>query len=210
MHHCRYSLLISGQMSNQLGKGAEESGGYFSKLMQEYDGVIISGTYFAKYNLALKSKEIGAKPPLQIVVASSSNAPLCLPVMTTKSEAIVFKDRDAIVDQATEKNLHEMDIDIVVLDRMDLGLILDHCGKRGLCNVLVDFRGGCNDFVKVVREGLEEGLCQKLIIELLPVFEGKEASSIVGLDDLAETRLSLRDLQAKVLNRSIVVDGYIF
>ncbi|KAL5994814.1 hypothetical protein ACLOJK_024871 [Asimina triloba] len=164
----RYSISFSGRIMNKLGKGAEEPGGYYSQLLQEYDGVIMSSTLLAENATVPASQEVGANQPLQIVLGKASNSPLCLPALTMESSipATVFLDDSTAVDPTTDQNLHQLGIETVVMERMDLNTIVDFCGRRGLCSILLDLRGDSNDFDEVLEIGFKEGLLQKVVMEL--------------------------------------------
>ncbi|XP_056175801.1 riboflavin biosynthesis protein PYRD, chloroplastic-like [Syzygium oleosum] len=63
----RYSISLNGQVSDHLGEGAIDSGGYYSKLLQEYDAVILSSTSLSDKPALPNSQEPGANQPLRIV-----------------------------------------------------------------------------------------------------------------------------------------------
>jgi diaminohydroxyphosphoribosylaminopyrimidine deaminase/5-amino-6-(5-phosphoribosylamino)uracil reductase len=63
----RFSMSLDGGILDDLGDGAAEEGGYYSKMLQQYDGVIVSDQTLYD-NLNLLSSEAGAKQPLRIVV----------------------------------------------------------------------------------------------------------------------------------------------
>ncbi|KAK6918392.1 Cytidine and deoxycytidylate deaminase domain [Dillenia turbinata] len=71
----RYSLSVNGHILDELGEGAKESGGYYSKLLQEYDAVIFSPLLLSDVSFLL-SKEPGANQPLQIVIAKNPISPV--------------------------------------------------------------------------------------------------------------------------------------
>lgn len=67
----RYTLSVSGSLSDQVGEEAMASGGYYSQLLQEYDAVILSSALLAQTSSVAASNEPGAKKPLQIIIAKS-------------------------------------------------------------------------------------------------------------------------------------------
>ncbi|XP_068641478.1 riboflavin biosynthesis protein PYRD, chloroplastic [Aristolochia californica] len=204
----RYSLSVNGLFQGRLGQGADELGGYYSKLLQEYDGIIISTASLSQYSIYPRSREIGAKQPLQIIVATSSHSPLCLPVPDT-NQAVVFKHRDVIFESSTESNLHRLGIEIITLDQMELGLILDYCGQRGLCSVLVDQRGDCGGFEEIIDQGLEKRLLQKVVAELLPLWARNSDSNVIREEDLGQKLIPLENLKSKASGASVLLEGYI-
>ncbi|KAE8720878.1 Riboflavin biosynthesis protein PYRD [Hibiscus syriacus] len=61
----RYSLSVNGHLLDQLGEGVTEAGGYYSKLLQESDAIIVSGSLTEKLSSSM-SQEPVANQPLQI------------------------------------------------------------------------------------------------------------------------------------------------
>ncbi|KAK8339526.1 hypothetical protein V6Z12_A08G039900 [Gossypium hirsutum] len=63
----RYSLSVNGHFLDQLGEGVTEASGYYSKLLQEYDAIILSGTLSEKFSSPTSQepvKEIAAEADL--------------------------------------------------------------------------------------------------------------------------------------------------
>ncbi|XP_077241857.1 cytidine/deoxycytidylate deaminase family protein [Tasmannia lanceolata] len=208
----RYSLSFSGRILNQLSREAQESGGYYSQILQEHDGIIISGTSLAESSTFPSSQEMGSNQPLQIIIATSPNSPFHLPTPLTSQTAsrmIVFTDRSTVFDPSTESNLHQQGIETVVLDRVELGPILDYCGGQGLCSVLIDLRGDFEELKELVGEGLEKGMLQKVVMEICPSWDESEGSSVLLLKKLDKKSMKLKDLKSRISKESVVVEGYI-
>ncbi|KAG9443326.1 hypothetical protein H6P81_014666 [Aristolochia fimbriata] len=203
----RYSLSLNGLFQSQLGLGADELGGYYSKLLQEYDGIIISGASLAQYSTYPRSREIGAKQPLQIIVATSSSFPIHLPVPDT-NEAVVFKLKSTVLEPSTESNLHRLGIEIITLDQMELGQIFSYCGQQGLCSVLVDQRGDCSDFEEIIDKGIEQRLLQKMVAELLPLWAKDSDSDAIRVEGLGQKWIPLEDLKSQASGVSVLLEGY--
>eukprot|EP00262_Sarcandra_glabra_P007874 TRINITY_DN20964_c0_g1_i1.p1 TRINITY_DN20964_c0_g1~~TRINITY_DN20964_c0_g1_i1.p1 ORF type:complete len:435 (+),score=75.68 TRINITY_DN20964_c0_g1_i1:226-1530(+) len=208
----RYSLSFNGRILSQLGQGAKESSGYYSQLLQEYNGVIMSSTSFTENFTFLASKETGTNEPLLVIIAKSSNSPICLPTFSTgdATRVIIFADKNTVVDPQTELNLHQNGVELVVSDRINLSLILDYCVHRGLCNVLVDLRGDSGDFGEIIEEGFDGGLLQKVVMDICPVWGGHEEHAGVMLEKSLEKKSRrLRDVETRISKESVVVEGYI-
>ncbi|KAJ8573156.1 hypothetical protein K7X08_009667 [Anisodus acutangulus] len=198
----RYSLSIEGGFTDQLGAEVMESGGYYSKLLQEYDAVVVSSFLLsAKYSV-LSSKEPGAKQPLQIVLAKSSGS-LQLPAVTTdtSSKTIIFSDKEI----AVEFEESQRGIETVVLDRMNLTAILEHCKRQGFCSVMLDLRGNYADFVEILQEGFEQNLFQKVIVEVLPILGGNSKEAFKYM----QQNRRLKNLTSRTLGESILLEGYL-
>ncbi|KAL1059961.1 hypothetical protein V6Z11_1Z139500 [Gossypium hirsutum] len=132
----RYSLSVNGHFLDQLGEGVTEAGGYYSKLLQEYDAIILSGSLSEKFS-SPTSQEPGANQPLRIVVANNPDKEI-----------------------AAEADLARKGIEAVVLDQINLIPILEHCRCQGLCSILLDMRGSIRDLEELVRETIEQNVLQ--------------------------------------------------
>ncbi|MBA0679292.1 hypothetical protein Goari_011068 [Gossypium aridum] len=198
----RYSLSVNGHFLDQLGEGVTEAGGYYSKLLQEYDAIILSGSLSEKFS-SPTSQEPGTNQPLRIVVA---NNPGQFPSLTTEaSKTIVFADKVI----AAEADLARKEIETVVLDRINLTPILEHCRCQGLCSILLDMRGSIRDLEELVRETIEQNVLQKIVVEVLPYWDESDgAESLVVLNGLVK-RLEVKNLRSETSNRSLVVEGYL-
>ncbi|XP_059312669.1 riboflavin biosynthesis protein PYRD, chloroplastic [Lycium ferocissimum] len=197
----RYSLSIDGDLSDQLGAEVMESGGYYSKLLQEYDAVVVSAFLLTTNYSVLSSKEPGAKQPLHIVLAKSSGS-LQLPSVTdTSSKTIILSDKEI----AVEFEESQRGIETVVLDRMNLTAILEHCKRQGLCSVMLDLRGNSADFEEILQEGFDQNLIQKVIVEVLPVLGGSGKRAFKYM----QQNRRLKNLTSRTIGESILLEGYL-
>ncbi|KAJ6796453.1 riboflavin biosynthesis protein PYRD, chloroplastic [Iris pallida] len=196
----RYSLSPNGRIVNQLGKGAEESGGYYSKLLQEYDAVVVPRSMLTAS--LPSSQETGAKQPLHIIIASGVSSSLHLPVsiMESADQIIVLADKSTIVEPESKG------IEVIVLEKFSLSSILDFCGRLGFCSILFDLRGDDECFIELIRDGIQEHLVQKVVVEIPSFTERSEETSILPFGDKS---LQLKDLQSRNSNENVIVEGYI-
>ncbi|XVF22558.1 hypothetical protein REPUB_Repub12eG0182100 [Reevesia pubescens] len=198
----RYSLSVNGCLLDQLGDGVTEAGGYYSKLLQEYDAIILSGSLTEKFSIP-KSQEPGANQPLQIVIASN---PGQLPALTKEaSKMIIFSDKEIAIGA----DFAQKGIEAVNLDRIDLTSILEYCKHQGLCSVLLDMRGSFDDLEELLGEAIDQNVLQKIVLEMLPFWdESNGGESLLALNSLVK-RLEVKNLQSKISNQSIVLEGYL-
>lgn len=202
----RYSLSVDGFLTDELGEGVTESGGYYSRLLQENDAVILSSTSIEKYSFPL-SNESRANQPLQIVIVKNPTSPIRVPIIPTDvtSKVIIFTDRETGVTQETA----QQGIETVVLDRLSLSVILEYCKGRGICSVLVDLRGNLDDYKEILRDGFEQNLLQKFVAEALPVSGGtKEEEFTTTLRNLVKS-VSLKNLNSRVPGKNLLLEGYL-
>ena len=202
----RYSLSVNGQIVDQLGEGAAESGGYYSRLLQEYDAFIVSSASITNKFSVSESQEPGANQPQWIVAATDPNSSLQVSNFPSEAAAklIIFADNKGIV----EPKLADKGIEIVVLDQMSLDAILEYCKRQGFCSVLIDLRGSADDVKELLQEGFEKNLLQKIVVEVLPVWaESDDKNSSVVLKNLGR-KLDMKKLQPKISGKSVLLEGY--
>ncbi|OEL37528.1 Riboflavin biosynthesis protein PYRD, chloroplastic [Dichanthelium oligosanthes] len=196
----RATLSANGIVTNQIGKGADQSGGYYSQLMKEYDGVIISSD-LAKMSTLLVSHEAGANQPQYIIIAQGESSQLHIPSLSKEhaSKAIVLADSPVTVEPAG--------VEVAVLRQIDLDSILQLLAQRGLCSVLVDFREAGESFAALLNDFQEDKLVQKVVLEVLPVWLASE-----GLSNLAfggGQSFLLKNVEYKEVNGSLLLEGYV-
>eukprot|EP01018_Ginkgo_biloba_P040247 Gb_00090 [translate_table: standard] len=203
-------------MLDYLGEGATEEGGYYSELLQQYDGVIVSDLALCD-NPTLLSCEVGAKQPLRIVVTQTLDLPLDSHIFNTNTApTLVLVDERAVVNdvqntgkssgQSIDLLLRQKGVDIVTLRQLDIDSILDVCCQRNLCSILLDSRGsaslGLEKFVG--KQALEEEAVQKLVIAVCPIISGQKR---LGINfDMPSVKLS--KLMTRMSKDVAVVEGY--
>lgn len=198
----RYSLSFNGSITNRLGKGADEPGGYFSQLLQEYDGIIIPSDQLTKISTLPTSHEAGANQPFQVVAAKGVSSSLQLPGFITKfaSKIIVLADNEVNIQPEMQG------IEVVILENITLSSILDYCGKRGMCSILLDFRGHSKSLSELLEGVLVENLVQKVVMEIYPFWcTSDEYSSL----PFGWKSLRLKNLESRTSSESVLVEGYI-
>ncbi|XP_065859519.1 riboflavin biosynthesis protein PYRD, chloroplastic isoform X2 [Euphorbia lathyris] len=201
----RYSLSINGQFLDQLGQGVSDRGGYYSKLLQEYDAIITSASEF---NLSIPtSQEAGANQPLRIVIATSPS-PIRIPSLPedATSKMIIFTDKDTTIEPETARK----GIETVISDQINLNEILEYCKRRGLCSVLLDLRGNIDELQGLVNNAFEQNMLQKILVEVLPLWdESSSKSSFAALKSIGK-RLEVKNLQPVIsASESIILEGYL-
>ncbi|KAJ8617707.1 hypothetical protein MRB53_013893 [Persea americana] len=173
----KYLSSFNGRILNQVNVEDQESSGYYLQLLQEHDGVVISSTSLASDTKALAFNKTSANQPLLIIIATVSDSPLHLPALTVEvaPHAIIFADKNVTVDPTTELDLRRWVTEIVVLDQMNLGPILDFCGGQGLYSILIDLKEDSSAYHEILEMGLKEGLLQKIAVS-----RGEEQARDVG------------------------------
>lgn len=198
-------MSLDGGMLDYLGDGAVEEGGYYSEMLKEYDGVIVSDHVLFE-NPTLISSEVGAKQPLRIVVTRKFDFPIDSFIFNTNlSPTLVLADERAIVDdvqntgkqsgQSMEMLLRQEGVDVIILKKLDFDSILDVCNQRGLCSVLLESKGlasfGMEDFFG--KQALEDEAVQKLILTICPLISGiKKTGLNINIPPSKLNRLTTR------------------
>lgn len=205
----RYSISVNGHFLDQLGEGVAELGGYYSQLLQEYDAIILCSASVSENASLPASQETGANQPLRIIIASSSSSssPIQIPGLTMEpsGKVIIFADKETTVELERAKK----GIEIVVLDQINLNAITEYCRSQGFCSVLLDLRGNVGDFEEVLQDGIEHNLLQKIVIEVLPLWDQSGGGNFpIALKSLSK-RLEVKNLQPKISNQNVVLEGYL-
>lgn len=202
----RYSICINGMLLDQLGDEAMDCGGYYSKLLQEYDAVIHPPTKTTQEFSFSVSREPNACQPLHIFLTKDRKTPIRILKQPTEADqkAMIFTDKEI----ALEPEMSQMGIETVVLNQLSLHAILEYCSKQGFCNVLVDLRGSVNDLEEILIEGLEKSLMQKIVVEVLPLWtagEGTDSSS--AMKSITQVK-RLKNLSSMTSGNSVLLEGY--
>lgn len=185
-----------------LGQGTTEAGGYYSKLLQEYDAVLLSSTSMSEMLPLPTSREPGANQPLRIVIARGPDFGvdlLGLTVEDARSKVVIFTDGA----EGVGSNAAMSGIETVVLEKLSLDAILDYCKRRGLLSLLIDLSGNLSDFKELLEEGVERNLLQKIIVEVLPVC-AKE-----GVPLGISRKIKLKELKPVMCNGSVILESYL-
>lgn len=194
----RYSMSLDGHLLDQLGEEAVECGGYYSKLLQEYDAIIVSSTTLAE-NLSIPvSKEPGANQPLKIVLWKGSNSLINIPDAASKLVIVTEKDTRA------EPQTVQEGIQTLSFEKISLLEILVHCKNQGLCSVLLDLTGNTVDFDDILKEGFEQNLFQKVVVEVLPFLGGDHDRYLNHID----LKGKVKKLTSSICGKSVLLEGY--
>lgn len=203
--HCRYSLSVNGNILDLLGNGVTDHGGYYSRLLQEYDAVVISSSLFSENFSVPASQEPGANQPIRIIIQKDPSSSNQIPpaINEVAGKAIIFTDSET----ATVPEVAQQGIETVALDKINLDVILDYCNKQGLCSVLLDIRGSFSEFEELVKEGIKKNYINKFVAEILPVWNRcAEPDPLQTLKSL-EQEVKVVNLKSKASDQSVVIEG---
>ncbi|KAG5009206.1 hypothetical protein AAZX31_07G068800 [Glycine max] len=202
----RYSLSVNGNFMDLLGDGVTDCGGYYSRLLQEYDAVVISSSLFSENLSVPASQEPGANQPIRIILhkdpSSSNQIPLAINGVTHK--VIIFTDNKTV----TAPEVAQQGIETVALDQINLDVILDYCNRQGLCSVLLDIRGSFGEFEDLVKEGIKKNYINKFVTEILPVWNGHTEPDPLHTLKSLEQGAEVVNLKSKASDKSVVIEGY--
>ncbi|GER45261.1 riboflavin biosynthesis protein RibD [Striga asiatica] len=192
----RYSMSLDGHILNQLGEEATECGGYYSKLLQEYDAIILSSTALADKSSFPFSKEPGANQPAKIILSKSPSSQIQIPILDdVEASKLTIVSEPQTVQEGIKTRSFE---------KINLREILEDCKSQGQCSVLIDLRGNSLDFEDILKEGFELNLFQKVVVEVLP-FLGSDREHVLKHMDL---KSNVRNLTSFVSGKSVILEGY--
>lgn len=191
-------MSLDGHLLDQLGEEAVECGGYYSKLLQEYDAIIVSSTTLAENSSIPVSKEPGANQPLKIVLWKGSNSLIKIP--DAASKLVIVTDKETRVEPQTVQE----GIQTLFFEKISLLEILEHCKNQGLCSVLLDLTGNTVDFDDILKEGFEQNLFQKVVVEVLPFLGGDHDRYLNHID----LKGKVKKLTSSICGKSVLLEGY--
>ncbi|ESQ55277.1 hypothetical protein EUTSA_v10025283mg [Eutrema salsugineum] len=201
----RYSISFNGCFLDKIGEGALDTGGYYSKLLQEYDAIILSSSFSDKLSSISSQEANVSNQPIQIIVVSNAQqSPIFASSNTVEESApkvLLFTKKEYVTESGISN------VETVVWEKMNLDSILDYCYHRGLCSVLLDLRGNIKDLEVLLRDGFEQKLLQKIMVEVLPEWCAKD-ERLVGSMNWLESK-AVKDLQPKQLGGSVLLEGYL-
>ncbi|KAG7542086.1 Cytidine and deoxycytidylate deaminase domain [Arabidopsis thaliana x Arabidopsis arenosa] len=204
----RYSMSVNGCLLDKIGEGASDTGGYYSKLLQEYDAIILSSSLSDELTSISSQEATNASiQPIQIIVASNGQQSPILATSNTGEESgpkvVLFTAKELVA----ESGISSSGVETVVLEKINLDSILDYCYNRGLCSILLDLRGNIKDLEVLLRDGFEQKLLQKVIIEVLPEWSTKDERQIASMKWLESKHV--KNLQSKQLGGNVLLEGYL-
>lgn len=154
------------------------------------------------------SQELGANQPMKILVARNPEwSGIQIPDLTKEmaSKVVLFTNKGTTLG----KEMAQKEIEKVVSDQITLSAILESVRNRGLRSVLLDLRGSFSNLQELLREGIEQNLLQKIVVEVLPWWGGDYDGNLqMTLKELRK-RLKLKNLQSKISHQSVVIEGYV-
>jgi diaminohydroxyphosphoribosylaminopyrimidine deaminase/5-amino-6-(5-phosphoribosylamino)uracil reductase len=148
--------------------------------------------------------------PLRIVVDSRLRIPLTAHVVTGVSEAPTLIATTAAAPPERIEAMRRAGVEVLIQDRaserVDMRVLMQELGRRGLLSVLIEGGGTVNASV------LEAGLVDKVIALIAPrLIGGAEAPTpIDGSGPAGGGRLrDLRDVRITPLGNDIAIEGYV-
>lgn len=191
-------MSLDGHILDQISEESKECGGYYSKLLQEYDGIIVSSTALAEDSSIPISKEPGANQPLKIVVSKCSDPLIKIPPLENDATSKLL-----IVTEKEPQTVQE-GVQTLSLQKISLLEILEHCKNQGLCSVLLDMTGNAMDFEDILKEGFEQNLFQKVVIEVLPLLGGDHKRYLNNVD----VKEKVKKLTSSASGKGVLLEGY--
>ncbi|KAL2335959.1 hypothetical protein Fmac_010405 [Flemingia macrophylla] len=204
----RYSLSVNGNFLDLLGNGVIDCGGYYSRLLQEYDAVIISSSLFSENLSVPASQEPGANQPILIIIQKDASFLNQIPLAINEvaGKVIIFTNNKT----AKAPEIAQQGIETVAVDQINLDAILDYCNRQGLCSVLLDIRGSLNEFEELVKEGIKKNYINKFVTEILPIWNGcAEEPDLLKTLKSSEQGVKVVNLKSGASDKSIVIEGYL-
>ncbi|KAG5406822.1 hypothetical protein IGI04_012941 [Brassica rapa subsp. trilocularis] len=131
----------------------------------EYDAIILSSSLADELSSISWQEESDVLiQPIQIVVASNAqHSPPILASSNTGTKDVLFTKNELVADSGTSYG----GVEFVVLEDINLDSILVTVMAVDY-SVLLDLRGNIKDLEVLFRDGFEQRLLQKIVVEVLP------------------------------------------
>ncbi|KAH7289347.1 hypothetical protein KP509_31G071400 [Ceratopteris richardii] len=192
------------------------TGSYYSKLLQENDALIALDSALSE-DIKLLSSEVGCKQPLRIILSNDLKLPLESNVFdTSHAPSLVIARQQALVHdlekssrtgcQTMESLLLERGVELVAVPELNLKSALDVCYDRGFSSVLIDSRGRDSDTNFLGRQAIEDGVVEKVIVDIFPSIGSDKGSGSGLLMDGGS--LPLERLSSRISGSHIILEGY--
>ncbi|CAN7081361.1 unnamed protein product [Brassica oleracea var. botrytis] len=95
----RWSIYVNGCYLDKMGERALDTGGHYSKLLQEYDAIILSSSLADELSSISSQEETDVSiQPIQIIVASNAHQSPILASSNTDPKVILFTKKELDVD----------------------------------------------------------------------------------------------------------------
>ncbi|KAL5065383.1 hypothetical protein RYX36_027120 [Vicia faba] len=207
----RYSLSVNRNLLDSLGNGVTHTGGYYSRLLQEYDAIILSSSLFRETILVDSvplSQEPGANQPIRFIMhrdsgsGSSNQIPFIIDNVTDKM--IIFTDCITTPPEEAQQG-----IKIVSVDPVNLDVILDYCNRQGLCSVLLDMSGNFSEYQELVKEGIKKKYINKFVTKILPLWNGCNQNDPLLPFKNIDQGVKLENLRPMASTQSVVIEVYL-
>ncbi|RIA04042.1 hypothetical protein BRARA_K01814 [Brassica rapa] len=149
------SISVNGCFLDKMGE----------RLLQEYDAIILSSSLADELSSISWQEESDVLiQPIQIVVASNAqHSPPILASSNTGTKDVLFTKNELVADSGTSYG----GVEFVVLEDINLDSILVTVMAVDY-SVLLDLRGNIKDLEVLFRDGFEQRLLQKIVVEVLP------------------------------------------
>lgn len=219
-HYCllflRYSISLDGKFLGSSSCVEPVSGNAYSKLLQEYDAVIVTADALESVS-PLLSLEPNVKQPLRVILTESLDLDRSHPLFdTSEGPTLVVATEDALAkdverkikqgEEPTQTWLLEKGVDIVFTDEIDLDNVLGLCYQRDASTVLWSVQGPNDSSLPLTKKLLEEGTVDKLIVNVVPIFVGDDSSQPeFGSFDVTAKLEKVRTVSS---DENVVIEGY--
>eukprot|EP00271_Cylindrocystis_brebissonii_P017113 TRINITY_DN430_c1_g4_i1.p1 TRINITY_DN430_c1_g4~~TRINITY_DN430_c1_g4_i1.p1 ORF type:complete len:477 (+),score=52.07 TRINITY_DN430_c1_g4_i1:271-1701(+) len=220
----RYTSSMDGRYLGNLGADEDRPGSYYSRLLAEYDAIIVTEDALSS-NPSLLSSEPDAKQPLRVVLSRTLGLPLSASVFdTTHARTLLVVDESALVNDVAlasrtgqpsmETLLRQRGVEVVPVFDVDVAKVIDMCYQRNASSVLLDAQSppSVNEnsgLSTLATSAMEEGLVDKVVMVIAPIVvgngQGFEPLSI-GSDN---GRRQLTRLRTYMSGANAVVEGYL-
>lgn len=209
------AMTLDGKIATSTGDSrwisSEAAREYVHRLRNLYDAIMVGiGTVLAddpRLNTRLNITEV--RDPLRVILDPQLKLPLESKIVQSGREQATLVFTNRLEDAGQVEALKELGVEVVSLDEegpvLDLDLVLEELGKRGICSVLLE--GGA----EINAAMLNKRLVDKLIWVIAPkIIGGKTAPGPVAGPgrQLMSEALLLNNVQLEKLGPDFILTAY--
>lgn len=207
------AMSLDGKIATYAGESkwisSQKSREKVHELRSEVSAIMVGVDTIIKDDPSLTCRLVKGKNPIRIIVDSSLRIPINSIVLNDNCSKTIIVTTNNSNNEKVEK-LKSQRIDVLVIDkkdnRVDLKKLMEALGRLNIDSVLLE-GGSTLNF-----SALKEGIVDKVQIYIAPmILGGKLAKTPVGGEGVKylSDAYNLTSITAKVIDRDILVEGYI-
>lgn len=210
------AMTMDGKIASSTGDSrwisGEQSRAYAHEMRNRADAILVGIGTVLQDDPMLNTRlpEGNGRNPLRVILDSELEIPVGSRIVQSAGEIATVLYCSPGADESREKHLRQQGLEIFRLSGagglLDLNLVLENLGQRGICNLMVE--GGA----RVNASLLLEGLVDKVVWIIAPrILGGAMAPSPVGGPGISKVddAIGLVDLETRFIGEDLCISAYV-